>query len=214
MNIVVIGARGRLGSKITKRLLDRGHNVKAVIRSGKALDERAENISKSLFGLEKSDISDADVIISAYGSGFDADPADNKKAILHLMRLAQNMNIHLIIVGGAGCLFADSNHQKYIYELPQFPDFLRDISRNIKEGLDLLLESSELDWTMMCPSEEFDYDESFTGRYLTGTEDIPLKNKDGKSYVSYEDFAKAVVDIAESGSYKKMRITFATETNL
>ncbi len=214
MNIVVIGARGRLGSKITKRLLDRGHNVKAVIRSGKALDERAESISKSLFNLEKSDISDADAIISAYGSGFDADPADNKRAILHLLRLAQNTNIHLIIVGGAGCLFADSDHQKYIYELPQFPDFLRDISRNIREGLDLLLESRELDWTMMCPSEEFDHDGPFTGSYLIGTEDIPLKNKDGKSYVSYDDFAKAVVDIAENGDYKKMRITIATETDL
>lgn len=207
MKTIVIGGGGRLGQKIVKRLLDGGHQVTAVVRSGNSPDFRARVLKKDLFLLDKKDLEEADVVISAYGSGFQADPAENRRAISHLARLTRGSGIHLIIVGGAGSLFADKTHRVYIYETPSFPDFLREISRNLKEGLDELYRSEDVLWTMCCPSEIFDYEGSYTGQYLIGESDEPLINKDGQSYISYEDFAKVVVDIAEKGLYKKKRIT-------
>lgn len=77
MKIAVVGANGNLGTRVTKQALDRGFLVKGFIYDGESPDARAEIVKKSLFDMTKEDIEDCDVMISAYGSGFKADPALN-----------------------------------------------------------------------------------------------------------------------------------------
>lgn len=211
MKIAVIGANGRLGTKVTKQALDRGHQVKGFIYTGDSPDERVERVNKSLFNIEWEDIANVDVVISAFGSGFDADPTINKEAFLKYISLLDKKLTPLVAIGGAGSLYTDSSHTEYVYQHRSHPDFLRGISMNIKLGIDELKKTQDMEWTVVCPSEQFDFDGPLTGKYIVGTQEHLIYNEDGKSYVSYEDLAKAMIDIAESGTYRKMKITVATK---
>lgn len=210
MNIMIIGANGNLCSRVTRRALDRGHKVTVVLYEGETPDPRAEVLKKSLFDLTADDVRDADVIISAFGGGFKADPAVNKLAFLKYIELADGTDKHLIAIGGAGSLFTDETHRTYEYESDSHPDFLRGISMNIRLGIDELRKTENMNWTVVCPSRNFDPDGPFTGDYLVGTEGEIIYNEQNNSYVTYEDLAGAMVDIAENNSYRKMQITIAT----
>lgn len=210
MKIAVIGAKGNLGSRVTKQALDRGHEVKAIIYMGENRDERSTVLEKSLFDLTKEDIAEADVIISAYGSGFQADPSINRGAFLHYIKLIDKTDKRLISIGGAGSLYSDDEHKIFEYEQPSHPDFLREISKNIKLGIDELFNSEVNNWTVVCPSRQFDPEGPLTGKYIVGTDNQIIYNEEGKSYVTYEDLAMAMIDIAESGNYNKQKITIAT----
>lgn len=210
MKIAVIGANGNLGTRVVRQALERGIEVKGFIYDGEAPDERAQTIKKSLFDIKKEDIADCDAVISAYGSGFKADPALNHKAFLKYIDLCSGSEQHLISIGGAGSLFTDEAHSTYCYETPEHPEFLREISKNIKLGIDELRKTEEMNWTVVCPSSFFDPDGPFTGKYRIGTEGHLIFNQEGKSYVTYDDLAKAMVDIASENTYKRMQITVLT----
>ena len=138
MKLAVIGANGNLGTRVTKQALDRGIAVKGFIYDGETPDARAELVKKSLFDVTAEDIADCDAVVSAYGSGFKADPKLNHQAFLKYIALCENSGRHLIAIGGAGSLFTDETHTTYCYETPEHPDFLREISKNIKLGIDEL----------------------------------------------------------------------------
>ena len=210
MKIAVIGANGNLGARVTKQALDRGHAVKGFLHSVRTPDARAEFVVKSLFDITREDIVDCDVLISAYGSGFHADPKLNLQAFLQYKELCDNSDRHLIAIGGAGSLYTDETHSTYCYETPEHPDFLREISRNIKLGIDELKKTTAMNWTVVCPSSFFDPEGPLTGNYEIGTEGHLLFNEAGESRVTYNDLACAMVDIAEAGSCRQMQITVLT----
>lgn len=210
MKIAVIGANGNLGTRVTQQALDREIAVKGFIRSSGMTDTRMEIIKKSLFDMTEDDIKDCDVVISAYGSGFKADPKCNYQAFLKYIELCGNGDRHLIVIGGAGSLFTDEMCQVYCYETPEHPDFLRDISKNIKFGIDEL-KKTQIKWTVVCPSLFFDPDGPFTGNYEVGTEGHLIFNDAGESRVTYDDLACAMLDIAQTDSYQRMQITVLTK---
>lgn len=211
MKIAVVGANGNLGTRVTKQALDRGFAVKGFIYNGETPDERAEIVVKSLFDVTEADIEDCDVMISAYGSGFHADPALNHEAFLKYIELNRGKERHLIAIGGAGSLFTDESHTKYCYETPEHPEFLREISKNIKLGIDELKKTDHMNWTVVCPSSFFDPEGPLTGNYEVGTEGHLIYNAAGESRVTYDDLAKAMIDIAEADSYNCMQITVLTK---
>lgn len=211
MKAAVIGANGNLGTRVTRQALDRGFAVKGFIYDGETPDERAEVVKKSLFDIEKADIADCDVMISAYGSGFKADPALNRKAFLKYIELNDGSDRHLVAIGGAGSLYTDEKHTMYCYEKPGYPDFMRGISENIKLGIDELKKTENLNWTVVCPSSFFDAEGPLTGNYEIGTRGHLLFNEKGESRVTYEDLAKAMLDIAEDNTYRKCQITVLTK---
>lgn len=210
MKIAVIGASGNLGGRVARQALEHGHEVVAIQRSEMKPDERVELLGKSLFDLKKDDVADMDAIISAFGGGFKADPSINKDAFLKYIELAEGTDKHLIAIAGAGSLYTDSSHSMYEYESEGHPEFLREISRNIKLGIDELQKIERMNWTVVCPSRNFDPEGPFTGEYLVGTEGEVIYNEEGNSYVTYDDLAKAMIDIAEQNSYQRMKITVAT----
>lgn len=211
MKIAVVGANGNLGTRVTKQALDRGFAVKGFIYNGETPDERAEIVVKSLFDVTEADIEDCDVMISAYGSGFHADPALNHEAFLKYIELNRGKERHLIAIGGAGSLFTDESHTKYCYETPEHPEFLKEISKNIKLGIDELKKTDHMNWTVVCPSSFFDPEGPLTGNYEVGTEGHLIYNAAGESRVTYDDLAKAMIDIAEADSYNCMQITVLTK---
>lgn len=212
MKIAVVGANGNLGARVTKQALNRGFQVKGFIYAGEAPDERMEVVRKSLFDMNAGDIADCDVMISAYGSGFNADPALNHQAFIKYIELNDHTQRHLIAIGGAGSLFTDESHTVYCYETPEHPDFLRDISKNIKLGIDELKKTKEMNWTVVCPSSFFDSEGPWTKNYQIGLEGHLIYNEKGQSYVTYDDLAMAMVDIAESNAYNCRQITVGTKS--
>lgn len=211
MKAAVIGANGNLGTRVTKQALDRGFAVKGFIYDGETPDERAEVVKKSLFDVTAEDLADCEVLFSAYGSGFHADPALNHQAFLKYIELCAGTDRHLISIGGAGSLFTDESHTTYCYETPEHPDFLREISKNIKLGIDELKKTTDVKWTVVCPSSFFDPEGPLTGNYEIGTEGHLLFNAAGESRVTYSDLAQAMVDIAEAGTYIGQQVTVLTK---
>lgn len=206
MKIAVIGANGNLGSRVTKQALNRGYEVKGFIYDGETPDECAEIVKKSLFDITKEELSDCDVMISAYGSGFKADPTLNHQAFMQYIALNENTNRHIIAIGGAGSLFTDETHTTYCYETPEHPEFLREISKNIKLGIDEFKRTENVNWTVVCPSSFFDPDGGLTANYEIHTEGHLVFNEKGESRVTYDDLASAMIDIAEENSYHQKMV--------
>lgn len=207
MKIGVIGAGGRLGGKIAAIALDRGEEVTAIVRSTPCRDKRAAELKKDLFDLTREDISGFDALISAYGSGFDADPDINRQAIAHLAGITRDTGVHLILIGGAGCLFAGETGEECVYENPNHPPFLKGISKSLAEGYAALAKETAVDYTFVCPALTLDENGVPTGDYLIRTDRRVLMNEDGNSYVSYDDLAGAMVDFARNGQFKRQLVT-------
>lgn len=210
MKIGVIGAGGRLGGKIVTEALDRGMEVTAIIRSTPCRDPRAAVVQKSLFDLTREDVTSFDVLFSAYGSGFTADPTLNKQAIRHLVKITRGTDIHVVLIGGAGCLYADERGACCSYEAPGYPAFLKGISQNLAQGYQELCQVNDMVWTFVCPSRMLDADGPRTGEYLTRTDRNMPVNEDGNSYVSYDDLAIAMTDFGQYGRFQRQLVAVAS----
>lgn len=210
MKFGVIGAGGRLGGKITAAALDRGIEVTAIVRSTPCRDGRAAVMQKSLFDLTAEDAAQFDVLISAFGGGFEADPAVNRLAVEHLAAITKGTGVHLILIGGAGCLYADGDGAQFVYETPGHPAFLKGISHNLALAYEGLCREADVDWTFVCPSLMLDADGPCTGDYLTRCDRHILYNEDGNSYASYDDLAGAMADFGEKGLFKRRLVTVAS----
>lgn len=210
MKIAVIGANGRLGSKIVKHALNRGHKVKSIIYSGDPTDSREEVVYKSVFDVTKEDLIDVDVVLSAYGSGFKADPVLNKQAYLKYKSLMEETGLKFVTIAGAGSLYSDDSHTLREYEQPDYYQKMYGISKNIYEGICELKKTSGLKWTAVCPSQLFDFEGPFTGNTIIGLDETILHNEANKSVVTYEDLASSMLDVAELGIFDEKVVTFAT----
>ena len=98
------------------------------------------------------------------------------------------------------------------YEVPGYSATLAGISRNIRLGVDKIKERTDLNWTAVCPSRKFYLDGPHTNNYIVGTDEEIIYNEDGNSYVTYEDLATAMLDIAEKDLYNRQVVTIATVT--
>lgn len=212
MKIGVIGGNGNLGKRVCRQAIERGWEVVCYDAYVPEVNETgAVQAGVGLFDLTREEVSGYDALISCFGSGFKADPALNLQAYRKYMELTADQNIHLIAIGGAGSLFTDETHTQYCYQTPEHPDFLREISRNIRMGIDELKETENVAWTVVHPSSFFDPEGPKTGSYRVGTQGHLLFNDQGKSHVMYEDLAMAMLDIAEQDLYHSLEVTILTD---
>lgn len=205
MKIGVIGANGNLGCKLVKQAIERGIEVKGFV-----YDNDDRYINKSLFDLSKSDIEDIDVLISAFGSGFKVDPIVNKDAFIKYIELLENSNKKLITIAGAGSLYCDRSHTLYEYQSDSHPPKLKDISKNIRLGINEIERNKSFSWVVVCPSRVFDLNGEYTKDYLVGVDNEIIYNEDDNSYVSYDDLACAMLDVASNDLYNHQVITIAS----
>lgn len=211
MKIAIIGANGNLGSKVVRQVLDRNKDVLAIVYKGECLDTRATVLEKNLFDLSKEDIQDCDVVISAFGGGFNTDPKINQEAFIKYIQLLEYTNKKFVAIAGEGSLYTDDTHTVYEYQLEGHPTKLKEISKYIRLGIDEIEKNLTFDWTVVCPSRKFDLNGAFTQSYLVGEKGEIIYNEDEQSYVTYEDLAMAMVDIAVERSYKNKVITIASK---
>lgn len=210
MNIAVIGASGKAGSLILKETVTRGHQVTAIVRDASKLqDTNVAVIEKNVFELTTSDLKAFDVVINAFGAPLGEEQAhvDAGHALIEALK---GTSTKLIVVGGAGSLFVDENKTVKLIDTPEFPDFVKPTAMGQGRNLQELQESTDLTWTFISPSAVFDAEGKRIGSYQSGKDHL-LVNSKGESYISYADFAIAVVDEVENPKHVNERFTVVGE---
>ncbi|WP_182418898.1 NAD(P)-dependent oxidoreductase [Bartonella sp. HY038] len=210
MKIAIIAANGRAGQLITKEALDRGHDVTAIIRKGNAADPRAKTFIKDLFDLNYQDLADFDVIIDAFGV-FTPDTLDQyQTSLAHLTDILAGHANRLLIVGGAGSLYLDKSHTTRLVDSPNFPEEYKPLALSMATALDALKKRHDINWTFLSPAADFIADGVRTGKYQEGGEEFIVDNN-GKSEISYADYAIAMIDEAEKGNHIKKRFSVISQ---
>lgn len=105
--------------------------------------------------------------------------------------------------GGAGSLMVAPG--KMLIDTPEFPDAYKPEARAGVVFLDALRQEKVLNWTFLSPSALFEPGER-TGKFRVG-DDTLLADEEGKSWISMEDYAIALVDELETPKHSRRRYT-------
>lgn len=207
MKIGVIGANGKAGQLVVKEALSRGHEVVGLVRDANKVSESIEVKEIDVFNLSSDDVQGFDVVVSAYGA-FDTDSF--VRAGDAFIDAFSGVKTPLIIIGGAGSLFVDAEKSVRLVDSPEFPEEYKPISKGAALMLEKLLQTNELNWTYMSPASFFDAEGKRTGSYTKGKDQM-IFNQASESYISYADFAIAVLDEVEQPQHRHERFTVVAE---
>lgn len=203
MKIVVFGATGNVGQRIVAEALSRGHEVVGVVRDPSAVqspDKRVALVKGDATNADDvaKDARGADAVVSAISPrpnarGLPAPSlAANSRALIKGLRDAGVKRV--LYVGGASSLEVAPG--KALADLPDFPEAYREEAREGREALAIWRkEAKALDWTYLSPAAEIGPGKR-TGKYRT-TDDKLLTDDKGKSHITFEDYAVAVLDELE-----------------
>jgi uncharacterized protein len=200
MKIAVTGASGQAGSRTTAELARRGHAVTAIARNPDRI-ERHANVTAV-----KGDVFDQAGLARLW-AGHDAAvssvhflASDPDK----LIGAARDSRVgRYLVVGGAGSLEVAPGVR--LVTTAGFPPQYKAEAEKGAAFLDLLRLQKDLNWTFLSPSALFVAGER-TGKFRLGTDQL-LTAADGKSWISFEDFAVALADEIERPAHPKARFT-------
>ncbi len=214
MKIAVIGAAGKAGSLIAAEARLRGHAVTAVVREGAKDRLRGDYavLVRDLFDLTTEDLRNFDVVIDAFGTPA-GDPGAVRQHVTsmeHLISVLEPLpEVRLMVVGGAGSLYTDETKTKLIIET--IPEQFRGVPAAMMEAFELL-KKSRVNWTYFSPAAFFDPKGKRTGHYITTT-DVQIMNPEGRSYISYADYAVAMIDELDQKHFTGRRFTAVSDTS-
>jgi putative NADH-flavin reductase len=109
----------------------------------------------------------------------------------------------LLFVGGAGSLEVKPGVQAV--DVPGFPAEWKQGALATREALNLLRKETQLDWTFLSPSDDLAPGQR-TGKFRLG-KDEPLTDANGKSHISTQDYAVAMLDEVERPTHIRQRFT-------
>ncbi|NTU33919.1 NAD(P)-dependent oxidoreductase [Brevibacillus sp. HB1.1] len=207
MKIAIVAASGKAGKVIMKEALDRGHQVTAIVRDASKIEQAdVAVIQKDVFDLTAADLNGFDVVVNAFGApaGQEHLHVESGKALIEALKGAPSTR--LLVVGGAGSLFVDEAKTLRLVETPDFPKAYLATAQKHGEYLHVLEESNGIQWTYISPSAFFDPAGERTGAYRLGKDHL-LVNASGQSYVSYPDYAVAMLDEIENPKHRNERFT-------
>jgi putative NADH-flavin reductase len=201
MKVAVIGASGRGGSRIVEELVRRGHTVTAIARNLEKLPS-GPNITAKTGDVHDAGLADLlkghDAAISAVRF-VQSDPA-------LLIRAVKKSGVkRYLVMGGAGSLEVAPG--KKLIDTPQFPDAAKPEASKGGEFLDRLRQEKDLDWTFLSPAALIEIGER-TGKFRIGGDQL-LTDANGKSRITFEDYAIAMVDEVENPKHLRKRFSVA-----
>ncbi|MDF3131323.1 NAD(P)-dependent oxidoreductase [Pseudomonas extremaustralis] len=198
--IAIIGATGRAGSQLLEEALRRGHSVIAIARHTDTLTARPGVTVKQVDALDaaalQQAVSGSDVVISA--AHFATLPA---ASVIDPVKKAGVKR--LLVVGGAGSLLLPGGER--VIDSEGFPAEYKAEASAGAAFLDVLREEKTLDWSFLSPSAEFVEDKR-TGTFRLGQDDL-LVSSEGRSWISFADFAIALIDEVETPKHSRQRFT-------
>ncbi len=210
MKIGIIGASGKVGSLVLKEAVSRGHEVTAIVRDqSKVKDTNISVVEKNILDLTQNDVAQFEVVVNAFGAPLGEEQAhvDAGHALIEALKGTSTKGI---IVGGAGSLYVDENKTIQLIDTPEFPDIVKPTAKGQGRNLQELQNTTDITWTFISPSAVFDAEGKRTGTYKSGKDNL-LVNSKGESYISYADYAIAVVDEIENPQHINERFTVVGE---
>jgi putative NADH-flavin reductase len=216
MKVALIGASGFVGKAILHELINRGHEVTAIARHPENVVTGAGKVTAiTANAFDANEIATAVKgqagVISAYNAGWTNpnlynDFLQGSKAIQEGVKKSGVKR--LIVVGGAGSLFVAKDIQ--LVDTPQFPQAFKMGASAARDYLNILNNENDLEWTFVSPAIEMHQGTSGErkGTYRTGL-DYPVFDANGKSIISVEDTAVAIVDELEHPQHIRQRFTIA-----
>ncbi|HSW07218.1 NAD(P)-dependent oxidoreductase [Aquabacterium sp.] len=216
MKIALIGATGFVGSALLDELLQRGHQVTALVR------DPAKLVARDGLRTATADVYDAtqvaqaveghEVVLSAFNPGW-TDPQLHDRFLAGsraIVAAAQKAHVaRLVVIGGAGSLYVAPGVQ-----LVDTPAFLDHVPPNIvpgaqaaRQALNELRQETVLNWTFVSPPAMLQPGQR-SGAYRLGQDQL-LMNGDQPAGISVQDLAVAVVDELETPKHPRQRFTVA-----
>ena len=200
MKVALIGATGNIGSRLLAELASRGHTVTAIARHPEKASARPGVTAKRGDVHDKAGLAPLlaghDAVISAVRFS-----ASDPKLLIAAVKAARVPRY--LVVGGAGSLEVAPG--KKLIDTPNFPEAYKPEAGAGGAFLELLRGEKELDWTFLSPSALISAGER-TGKFRLGGDQL-LTTADGKSGISYEDYAVALVDELERPAHSRRRFT-------
>lgn len=198
--IAIIGATGRAGSQLLEEALRRGHSVIAIARHALKIGHREHVVTKDVDVHDAQALQEAvagsDVVLSA--AHFSTLPVE---AIIEPVKKAGVKR--LLFVGGAGSLLLPDGTK--VIDSEGFPEEYKPEATAGGRYLETLRKEQDLDWTFLSPSAEFVEGER-TGKFRLGKDHL-LFGADGKSWITFADFAIALLDEVEHPAHSRQRFT-------
>ena len=215
MKVALIGATGFVGAAVLEELLERGHEVVALVRHPEnwAVRKNVQIIKADVMQADEVQraVTGVDAVISAYNAGWSnpniyEDFMRGSRAIVQGVKAAGVKRY--IVVGGAGSLYVNGVQ---LVDGPDFPAFIKPGATAARDMYTELQNESALDWTVLSPPIGFHKGgvTGATGKYRTG-KDEPLMQADGTpGTISEQDLALALVDALEKDAHVRERFTVA-----
>lgn len=205
MKIAVIGASGKAGSNIVEEVVRRGHEVTAFVRdASKVKNSNVNVVEKDIQSLTTEDIQKFDAVVNAFGAPFGSEQLHVELG-RHLIDIFQGVSTRLVVVGGAGSLYVDPALTTKVMDTPDFPEMFYATASNQGRNLEDL-KASSVNWTFLSPGGFFDPEGKRSGTYNIGGDQLIL-NDQQESYISYSDYAIAIVDEIENANHVKARFS-------
>jgi len=225
LDILIYGASGEVGTRLLNESLRRNHRVTAVSRDvsrivggRRNLEVVAGNLLDDASVRELTAGRDV-VLVSVRGTvGGSRDPADTVhllgiRQVVEALRAAGNTRTRVLIVGGAGSLevrpgvtYAESIPRIFYWFVPG--ELKREIAGH-RMALAFLASVDDVHWTYVSPPKRFKPGRR-TGRYRLGGTELPV-DRDGRSHISMEDFAVAMLDLAEAGGHRHSHLSVVAD---
>lgn len=215
MKLVLFGATGNVGSRVAQEARRRGHEVVGVVRDPAAVQSPVSGVA-----LVRGDATDA-ASVASVARGGDAvvvaiSPRPNARGLpapslpgaarALLAGLRQAGVKRFLFVGGAGSL--EVSPGQALMDQPGFPEAYKAEALASREALQILrAEAGDLEWTYLSPAAEI-HPGARTGKYRT-TGDAFLTDAAGKSSITFEDYAVALLDELERPRHLRQRFGVA-----
>ena len=200
MRIALIGATGFIGQYILAEALYRQHQVTALVRDPSKVQPQERLLVEGL------DIQDSLQLAKAL-RGHDAAILSMRHPGLNIPAFLQAVKAsgvpRLLVVGGAGSLEVAPG--VLLVDTPEFPTQWKEVALAARDFLNLLRGERELEWTFLSPSAVIEPGKR-TGVYRLGTDQL-LVDAAGKSRISTQDYALALIDELERPTHGRARFT-------
>jgi len=213
MNVILYAATGRAGRCILDELMNRGHQVTAVARNPDKLPENVKRVRDDLSSADRiaEIISGSDAVVSAYGPPRDdarftstTDYTDQLVSVTERLIAAvrKASTPRLIVVGGAGSL--EFSPGVTVLKSGHWPQPFVPIATSHMKAF-AALRASDINWTYFSPPILIEPGVR-TGKFRLGGDSL-IRDEQGKSRISFEDYAVALVDELEKPAHERSRFT-------
>lgn len=212
MKLALFGASGTIGQRILREALSRGHTVTAIVRNPSRIierDRKVRAVEGNILDPESVEASviGHDAVICAFGPGAHQGVETVIGAARSLIAGLRSAGVRrLVVVGGAGSLEVAPGVR--LQDTPEFPAQWLPIARAATDALEVYRgEGADLEWTYLSPAALIQPGER-TGKFRRGGDQL-LVDEQGRSRISAEDYAIALLDEVEEPTHVRQRFTVA-----